>query len=135
MNPTEPTDDLESELGTRPLPDTSGPYRQRVLTAMRAELARPTVPDIWRFAGLAAAAVLLAINFSMSVANDADFRLAERPAPAALTATVQELRALSPDLSEDEAFRHALLLHAGAGAAPVPELHAFPTRILLNKEQ
>jgi len=99
-----------------------------VLIAMRAGVqpsnAPVTAPTKWQLAALAAA-VLLAINFSMSVANDADFHLQARTERASVTATAAELRRLAPELSEDEALRHALVLWAGAATVAAPEPAAW----------
>ena len=127
---------LERELAARPQPGPSAELRARVLMAARRELTmprpNPARRDFGRFAAATAAAALLAINLSASLANNTDWHLrapADGPAAAA-----DRIRELAPDLPEREARRQALLLRAAAGlaAAPVP---APPTdRALWTKE-
>ena len=110
--------------------------RARVLAAARREWAVPRVPsarrDFGRFAAATAAAVLLAINLSASVANDTDWHL--RAAADESAAAADRIRELAPDLPEREARRQALLLRAAAGLAPAP-VPAPPTdRALWTKE-
>jgi hypothetical protein len=138
MNPTEPPNDLERMLAARTPLEPDPRFRQRVLTAMRAELHLPVAPtsprSLWQLAALTAAALLLAVNFSMSVAGDADFRLAARTSPDQVTATANRLRGLYPELSEDEARRTALVLRAGSESVTVPEPRSFSTRHTPEKE-
>jgi hypothetical protein len=113
---------LERELAARPRSDPPADLRPRVLAAVGRELPGPRpVPApyrLGRFAAATAAAALLAINLSASVANDTDWRL------AAPTADVRDIaarvRALNPELSDREALREAILLHTSAGLAPAP---------------
>jgi hypothetical protein len=137
MNASEAPDDLERELAARNRLEPDSDFRRRVLTAVRAELRGSVVSGgRARFGWLAgaAAAVFLAMNFSMSVASDSDFRLAPRANREALVTTAAHLRRLSPELSEEEALRHALVLSAGTDRTAVPLWHAPPTG-LLDKEQ
>ena len=69
-----------------------------------------------------AAAVLLGINLSMSVAADTDWDLTPGVEPAEVAATADRLRALAPDLPESELRRQALLARAGAGLTPDRDL-------------
>ncbi len=133
MNPNEPADDLERELSLRPPLEPDATFRRRVLAAVRTELRRPTAMGVWRFVALSAATVLLVINFSMSVTNDADFRFGPTTDRGEMQATAARLRDLSPELSEDEALRHALVLRAAERTA-VPQLHVSRTFSALDKE-
>jgi hypothetical protein len=135
MNQPDDLDGLERDLRDRPLPGPSPAFRQRVLDAMAAEARRLPEPTRPRPGALAAvaAALLLAVNLSMSVANDADFHFAAPMATGQVRETAQQVRALCPELSEDEALRHAVALQVRPGVA-VPRSPAFSTRYPLNKE-
>src|SRR5438067_1622521 len=66
-------------LAARPRPEPPAGLRARVLAAARRQWAVPRVPadrrDFGRFAAATAAAVLLAINLSASLANNTDWHL------------------------------------------------------------
>jgi hypothetical protein len=121
---------LERRLARRNSPGSGGELRQRVLAAVcRASDGH----DFWRFAAGVAAAALLAINLSMSVANDTDWHLSETPA-AGDGGTPEYLGALLPELSPREARRQALLLQARSRLLATPPLpqpdrgpHRWPT--------
>jgi hypothetical protein len=135
MNQPDDLDDLERDLRDHPFPEPSPAFRRQVLDAMLAEARRSQRPARAHLGGFAAvaAALMLAINLSMSVANDSDFRFAA-PAPRGqIRDTVAQVRALFPELTEDEALRHALALQAGSGRA-VPAPPAFSKHSLTTKE-
>lgn len=115
--------DLERELASRPRPELPAELRARVLAAVSRERptprAEPARNGFARFAAATAAAALLAINLSASVANDTDWRL--RAAGGAEPAdVVGRIRELAPDLSEQEARRQALMLRSAAGLTATP---------------
>jgi hypothetical protein len=87
----------------------------------------------WRHAFAVAAALLLWVNLSMSVANNTTWPLAAGPDRAGLDETAERIRALAPELSEREARRQALV--SQVHPAPAPALPADPARILRHKEQ
>jgi hypothetical protein len=135
MNRPDDLDDLERDLCDHPLPEPSPDFRRQVLDAMLAEARRPPRPD-WVSLGpfaAPAAALLLAINLSMSVANDSDFRFAAPASRGQVRDTAARVRALFPELTEEEALRYALVLQAGSGGT-VPNPPAFSTHYLTNKE-
>jgi hypothetical protein len=113
---------LERELANRPQPEPPAELRARVLDAVSRE--RPTPHSelarngFARFAAATAAAALLAINLSASVANDTDWRL--RPARPASADDADCIRELVPDLPEREVRRQALLLRSAAGLTATP---------------
>lgn len=111
---------LERRLIDRPHVAPSSDLDRRVLRATRNILNQPAGPasDGWRFWAAVAAAVLLGINLSMSMAANTDWRLTAHAEPGQLAATVERLRALAPELSEAELRRQALLTRAGAGLTP-----------------
>jgi hypothetical protein len=111
--------DLERRLARRNSPPLPGELRQRVLAAVRRA---SDGHDFWRFAAGVAAAALLAINLSMSVANDTDWHLIDAPVPRD-TGAAEQLGALLPELSPQEARRQALLMQARSrlhGTPPLP---------------
>lgn len=102
MNPL-PTDlaDLERELTTRSKASTgpSALLRGRVLAAVVQQLEAPRGAN-WSHLAYAAAAVLLMVNLSMSVAMDTDWSFGPRSDPAEYQETVTQVRGLLPDLPE-----------------------------------
>src|SRR5688572_14666561 len=116
---------LERELAARDRPGPSAPLRGRVLAAVARELRRGGRRPAWRPAWAAAAALLWA-NFSMSVANNTDWRLAGGPDGARLEATAGRIRALAPELPEREIYRQALAAQARSRLAPAPALPTSP---------
>jgi hypothetical protein len=128
---------LERELAARPLPGPPAKLRARVLAAARREGAtprpEPSQGGFGRFAVATAAAALLAINLSASVANDTDWHL-RPPADGSDAAVADRIRELAPDLPEREARRQALLLRAAAGLAPAPAPAPPTDRAFWNKE-
>jgi hypothetical protein len=134
MDPNElPPDlaELERRLAGRPRPEPAAGLRPRVLAAVGRELGRRGGGSAWRFAAATAAAALLWINFSMSVANDMDWRLGRGLDGATLAAAAGRLRQLVPELPEREALRQALLLQAGSRLVPAPDLRPSADRIRL----
>jgi hypothetical protein len=115
---------LEQELTYRQRPEPPAELRSRVLAVVALERSSPRPAParggLVRFAAATAAAALLAINLSASVANDTDWRL--RPTGPDSVEVAERIRELTPDLSEREARRQAVLLRAAAGltAAPAP---------------
>jgi hypothetical protein len=114
--------DLERKLANRPQPGPPVELRARVLAAVSRERPTPRAAPVRngfaRFAAATAAAALLAINLSASLANDTDWHL--RPTGPDSAAVADRIRELAPDLSDREARRQALLLRASAGLTPAP---------------
>jgi hypothetical protein len=129
---------LERALAARPRPEPSAGLRDRVLTAAERERPGPrTGPerrDFVRFAAATAAAALLAINLSASLANNTDWHLSARADGPAVADVAGRLRELTPDVSEREAVRQALLLRAAAGLTPAPVPAPPADRTLWHKE-
>jgi hypothetical protein len=125
--------DLERLLAERPSPDPPAGLRLRVLAAARRELARP--PAVWRPWAVAAAAVLLGINLSMSLSADTDWHLAADVDPRQAAAMTSQLRTLAPDLPESELRRQALLARAGAELPRVLNLSSSMDRTSHTQER
>jgi hypothetical protein len=124
---------LERRLLERPHVEPPAGLGPRVLAARRASLRRRPA-GAWRTWAAAAAAVLVGINLSMSVAADTDWRLTPGAAPERVAAAQDWFRAQAPDLPEAEVRRQALLARAGAALAPT--VHLAPTwgRIRITQE-
>jgi hypothetical protein len=109
--------DLERELAGR-LPGPTAEFRQRVLAAVRRELS-PN--DFWRFAALVAAAALLAINLSMSVANHASWNSGSHTD-------------LGPLPADSDGARQELLVRAQSRLIPIADLRHTQARSLEREE-
>lgn len=115
---------LERELTDHPRPEVPTGLRARVLATASREVSRLSVDrerrDLGRFVAATAAAVLLAINLSASVASNTRWHLRPPPAGTDVADAARRIRGLAPEVSEREALRQALLLRAAAGLAPCP---------------
>src|SRR5262245_7894797 len=116
---------LERRLAERPRAEPAADLGPRLLAATRAALRHRPVPPAagWRSWAALAAAVLVGINLSMSLAADTDWDLAPGVDPAEVAATWNRLRAAAPDLPESELRRQALLAWAGARLTPTVDLN------------
>jgi hypothetical protein len=129
MDPAELPPDLahlERRLAERPRQEPPADLRQRVLAALGRGCGREAT-GFWRFVAAVAAAVVLAINLSMSAANDTDWRLGGDLAPKQ-TASADRIREVLPELSEREARRQAVLLRARSFLTLVPCQRTSPQR-------
>ncbi|HET6575075.1 MAG TPA: hypothetical protein VFG68_15820 [Fimbriiglobus sp.] len=116
---------LERRLADRPRVAPSTGLGPRVLDVARlAQRPRPVAAS-WRSWAALAAAVLVGINLSMSVAGSADWRLTAGIEPGQIDATADRLRAAAPELPERELRRQALLYRAGAGLTPTVDLNPY----------
>lgn len=112
---------LEHELAMRPRSEPSADLRRRIV-ALPNQL-EPLSPDPLSFVETAlafAAAVLLCVNLSMTLANQTDYGLGPRFDEKRLTAAAEQIAKLLPDESPREAFRQALILDAGSYLIPSP---------------
>jgi hypothetical protein len=124
--------ELERRLADRRPPVPPADLRRRVLAAVRRASGEGE-GGFLRFVASVAAAALLAVNLSMSVANNTDWHL--RGAPGPDEAGADSVRELVPELSEREARRQAVLLRARSQltpGAPSPTPTAAPR--LLSEE-
>jgi hypothetical protein len=117
---------LERRLADRPRAGPADDLGPRLLAATRAALRdgpvdAPTAG--WASWAALAAAVLVGINLSMSLAADTDWDLTPGVDPAEVAATWERLRAAAPDLPESEFRRQALLARAGARLTPTLNLN------------
>jgi hypothetical protein len=111
--------DLEHRLANR-AGATPTALRARILAALGREASRPTPDSGWRWLLATAALVLVALNFTMSVVANMDWRAA-RPLPAGdVEAAARQIQGLAPEMSRQDAYRQAIVLRAGARMAPGP---------------
>jgi hypothetical protein len=115
---------LERELTDRPWSGPPAELRSRVLAAVAAGRPSPRLPParvgFAGFVAATAAAALLAINLSASVANDSGLSVARYGGGAVVAETADHVRALDPDASDRDALRQAIVLHAVANITPAP---------------
>jgi hypothetical protein len=124
---------LERRMAERPRIEPSPEFGSRVLSASSAVLARRRASARWRAWASVAAALLLGINLSMSMAANTDWHLLPRGEPGR-TAEVSRLRELAPELPEAELRRQALLARAGADLPPTVNLMPTWERFHTTKE-
>jgi hypothetical protein len=130
---------LERRLAGRNAAAAPPGLRGRILAVVRRELSlRPE--DVsehggWRWWAVAAAAVLLWVNFSMSVVNNIDWRLSGAVGRADIERGARRLQELMPDLPAGEAFRQALLLRAASQVAPAPHGRVSLDRVLQQRKR
>jgi len=130
---------LARDLASRPRPAPSGNLRQRVLAAVRSELARPAPAPrrrlgTWEFAAAVAAAVLFLMNLSMVVASGARLDLGGPPSNGT-EAAVASLQRLLPDLPEREVRRQVVLLKAASCVVPAPNVKPSAGQWLANRDR
>lgn len=102
--------EVERQLMERPQPQPSAALRERLLAAMRAEQAPRRNP--WKAAAYLAASLLLVLNLALSLANHRAWAETQRITTEGAEATARALRQRRPDLSEQQAYQFALVLHS-----------------------
>ncbi len=116
--------ELECRLGARSRPEPNTAFRQRLLASVQDELQREanaSAAGFWRYAATLAAAVLLGANLSQSAALNLSWPRSTEDADD-LAVTAAQLRQLDAEMSEQEARRQALLLHARSQLVLAPSL-------------
>lgn len=102
--------EVERRLAERQHPQPSAAFRERVLTAMRAERAPRRTS--WKIAALIAASLLLALNSALSLENHRAWAAIQRIENEGVETTARTLRQRHPELSERQAYQFALVLHS-----------------------
>jgi hypothetical protein len=101
--------ELEQELASRPRTGPGAGLRQRILTLtsqrMLPQLASMTTME---YVVAMAATVLLFANLSLSLSNQTDYGLHQKPDTMHLEAAAQEVARLLPEARPQEAFLFAL---------------------------
>jgi len=113
---------LEQALSARPREQPSDELKQRCLRGIQAELRTQHARSRWTFAVAVAATVLVGLNLSMSASQATDFGFQLGGQQPSLEETAAEVRLLLPEVSPQEAMRHALLLQSGARILPIPDV-------------
>ena len=128
--------DLELELTRRRQPPPAG-LRNRVMAAVVRELNRPALGErragMWQFAAAVAAAMLLAVNLSMSVANNTEWGPARQIDQQKVAALARRIGGLAPQLPEREPVRQAWLLQSSLHVTPLPAARPSPARLRLDQ--
>jgi hypothetical protein len=127
--PSDEFDDLESRL-RRVLADTPSPVlRDRVMLAVAGEL-RTAQNSGWSWLPLLAVTLVMGLTLGRIAATVTTFMVTEKTPAAPVYANAEAIERLSPQISEREATRSALVLSAANSVPliPLPEVKA-PTRI------
>ncbi len=131
---------IAARLSARPRLEPRGDHRDRVMAAVRRELAGRTPwwqqKETWHFAAVAAAAAVLFVwmNVAMRAANPPGWHLRGPGNGVAVPQTAARIHELVPSLSEREAWRQAVVLHAGARLVPAPQPAGRAAGVLLLHE-
>jgi len=119
---------IAARLSARPLGEPASDHKDRVMAAVRRELAAARTPwwqpkETWHFAAAAVAAAVLFVwmNVAMRAANPPGWRLRGPGNGVAVAQTAARIHELVPSLCEREAWRQAVVLHAGARLVPAPQ--------------
>lgn len=113
---------IERDLMCRSQPAIPAGLRERALGRLPVVLGRERLGESWNFAVAVAVSVLIWINVSMISVQTTDFFKRPIPEKQEVLRDAEQFRLLLPDLSETEAYRQALLLHAGNSIIPRSEV-------------
>jgi hypothetical protein len=132
---------LERDLAGRPRPEPSPKLRDRVMRDVRAELEHAVVASAERvetervrrqrsgwmtFAAGLALSVLVWLNLSLSAAQATSYEWHRRAGPRSVDVTARQIRKLLPELSPQEARRHALIVQVGSELVECPSVVGRP---------
>ena len=118
---------LERRLAARSRAQPPADLQQRILAAMRRELAaQPAAAQrkwrrTWQYAA-AAAGILLVLNLLMSMDNRSNFPASRAANGADVQQVAAKIRELVPFISPEAALCEALILRAGSHLEMVPQL-------------
>jgi hypothetical protein len=129
-------DDLEDQLARRPCPEPGADFRARVLRAL-ADLRDRSTPERkgrrWRIVWQAAAALILALNLAMTVANGIRFQRLSTPAVAEEDPARRRWPRV-PDVFEANDGLQRFAASALAGLTPAPDAGVL-SRHFFNREE
>ena len=115
---------IEQDLAARRRAQPSSRLKEQCLRTLRAELRRQEARSRWTFALAVAASVLLGLNLSLSASQATDYGFQRDGRQPSVQRTAAEIRRLLPEVPPQEATRQAVLLRAGAGVVPCPNVPA-----------
>ncbi len=102
--------EIERRLTDRCHPPPTSVFRERVLSAMRAE--RSPKRSLWNVAAVLAASVFLCLNFGLSLTNHRAWSEPQWLESADVETSARSIRQRHPDLSAWEAHQFAILLQS-----------------------
>ncbi len=121
--------DMELLLAGRSREEPSADFRRQVLLAVRRELRQAEMRaagSFWKFAAATAAAALLGINLSMSVANNTDWGLCDRSDRDRGEETPL-LPEMIPEMTDEETRRQVFLSRLRSRVIPMPLFSGVPS--------
>ena len=117
---------LEHRLMQRPREEPSVALRDRVMVSVPTALRRQRSGGTWRMFAAVAAGVLIWLNLSFSAANATGGTLRPRSTRESVDRMARQIEQLLPELSHEEARRHAIGYRSGSELVPCPEVSARP---------
>ncbi len=113
---------LEQELLAKPRPEPPASLRERTLVHLRKELRGDRLLNRWSYAVAVSIVILIWANLSISASLATDFHLHSNSDQQAIQLRAAEIQNLLPELSQGEAYRQSLILHASSSVCPVPNI-------------
>jgi hypothetical protein len=130
--------DLEERLAGRPCPEPAADFRARVLAAMTSSRTTSTSRPAgrrWRLVWRMAAAVILALNLGMSVANAVRFQRLTSLAVAPAGLESWAARAATPGGFDPNDRFHVFAASALASLTPGPDAGALCRDFFSDREE
>jgi len=119
--------ELERRLAARSRAQPPADLRQRILAAMRRELAtQPAAAQrkwrrTWQYAAATAAGILLVLNLAMSMDNRSNFPASRAANGVDVQQAAARICELVPTITPEEAIREAFVLRAGSHLELLPQ--------------
>ena len=112
--------EIEASLASRSRAKPDDDLRRDVLGGVRTELHAPLKSNNWwSFAASVAACLLLTLNLAIASVDVSDYPRDTSVNTANVDETTRLVRDLLPELSEEQARQHSMLL-TGARLSPLP---------------
>ena len=118
---------LERLLAERERPEPPSDLKARIIGKMETELHRAQLPPLrpngwWAFVATAAASLVFMFNLSSSAARTTSYDLRLAASPKSTDISLEQIQELMPELTQREALRYAVTLHAGSRLARCPDV-------------
>jgi sulfite exporter TauE/SafE len=123
---------LEQDLAARPRGQPSAHLKSHCMGELHVELLQQQSRRRWAFAIVIAASVLVGMNLSLSAGQATDCGLQLAGPRSSVRDTADEIRRLLPDMPPREVIRQAILLRAGAGVVPCPNVPGASAALMKN---